>query len=698
MAKKQSVLYTVIHMYNLLDENKDKPEQAVNPQTKPNENYKPSSQQGVTMNKVNNAQTSKKKGLSPKAKRFIGYSLITLSVLLFVGFFFIYVPASKAYAQARVVSDHFRVLAAHAKDQNIVGIQDELPKTQEALDELKKDASGLVWTKFIPYFGNYYRDFEHGTNAGTAGLAAADKLVKIVTPYADLLGLKGKNSFTGSTQDRIARMVDTMDQIIPQLDSINPQLDKVTEEINQIDPNRYAFSPKLKDSLTSAIAQANDAKTFLKDSKPFLEVLPEFLGKDRPEKYFIIFQNDKELRATGGFITAFARLTIDKGRVVNSESSDIYTIDQQLRLKLTPPAAIQKYLPEPNGKVKTHWQIRDSNFYPDFKQSAVLFENIYEYWKSKEYVSLTEDQLKQRQATDWDGLIAVDTHVVERIINVLGAIEVDGVKFTSEIDKRCNCPNVVYELESYAEGQARGNAERKALIGDLMQEILLQAFKQESKIPALASEAIKLMNEKHVQVFMHDPKLQQTVENLDWAGRIASADNPTKFKYEEGKWDYFLWNESNFAAKKANLYIKHTSEHKYEVGGDGSITKTVTEVISNPQRNDYWLNAKYRAYFRVYVPPGSELLKAEGSRDQVQVTKEQGKTMFDGFYEVQPQQNPPTKVTLKYRLPFKVQKGETLTALYQKQAGTSGFEYTLKGLGDDIVFPLNQDRKIEVKL
>jgi hypothetical protein len=675
-------------MYNLLDENKEKPQQQpVSSQP---------IQQGVVMNKSNVSTVPKKKGLSVKAKRVIGYSLITLSVLLLIGFFFIYLPAAKAYAQAKVVSAHLQVMSAHAKNQDIVGMQQELPLAQESLDKLKSDASGLVWTKFIPFFGNYYRDFEHGTNAGTAGLDAADKLIKIVSPYADLLGLKGKNSFTGSTQDRISRLVSTMDQIIPQLDSINPQLDTVTEEINQINPDRYSFSPKLKDTLTNAIAQANDAKTFLKDSKPFLEVLPQFLGKDKPEKYFIVFQNDKELRATGGFITAFAKLTVDKGNVVNSESSDIYTIDQQLRLKLTPPAGIQKYLPEPNGKIKTHWQIRDSNFYPDYKQSAILFENIYEYYKSKEYVSLTEDQLKQRQATDWDGLIAVDTHVVEQIISVLGSVEVDGVKFTSEMDKRCNCPNVVYELESYAEGQARGNAERKALIGDLMKEILVQSFKQESKIPALASEAIKLMNEKHVQVYMHDPKLQATVENLDWAGRVASADNPTKFKYEEGKWDYWHWNESNFAGKKANLYIKHVSDHKYEVAGDGTVTKTVTETISNTQKNDYWLNARYRSYFRVYVPGGSELITSDGSRDQIVTSRAYGKSVFEGFVEVDPLQT--KKITLKYRLPFKINKGDTYKALFQKQAGTGAFEYSIKGLGEDLKFDLNQDRKVEVQM
>jgi hypothetical protein len=255
----------------------------------------------------------------------------------------------------------------------------------------------------------------------------------------------------------------------------------------------------------------------------------------------------------------------------------------------------------------------------------------------------------------------------------------------------------VYELESYAERELNGNAERKALIGDLMREVLLQAFKQESKIPLLANVAVRLMNEKHVQVYMHDQKLQSAVEQLDWAGRLASSDNPTKFGYEEGKWDYWHWNENNYASKKANLYIQHASEQHYDIAGDGTVTKTVTETISNPQRNDYWLNALYRAYFRIYVPNSSQLVSIKGAQEQGNVSQEYGKTVFDGFYTVQPM-GTPAKIVVTYRLPFKVNKGDTLKALFQKQAGTTGFQYKLRGLGENIDFDMSMDRKVEVKM
>jgi hypothetical protein len=96
----------------------------------------------------------KTKGLSLRAKRFIGYSLIVLSIVLFVGYFFMYVPVSRTYAQAMVLSDHLRVLSMHGKDQNIIGVQEELPKTRQELENLKGsrgrlDQVGTIFWKLL---------------------------------------------------------------------------------------------------------------------------------------------------------------------------------------------------------------------------------------------------------------------------------------------------------------------------------------------------------------------------------------------------------------------------------------------------------------------------------------------------------------------------------------------------------------------
>lgn len=622
---------------------------------------------------------NQKKGIPRWWKRMLGYFLIGLAFLLFFAYFFLFVPASNMYAQTRVVRQDIAILQEHARNQNLVGIRDHLPKLKANLAELDKDGRGLGWTRFVPIAGSYYGDFENAMIAGDAGVSVSERLVEITMPYADLLGLTS-DSAKGSTSDRIAKLVDTLDKIIPQLDSIQPDLAKVREAINKIDPDRYNFNPEIQKTLADAITYVNDTEAILIDAKPFLSALPTFLGRDEQAKYLVLFLNDKELRSGGGFISAYARLVIDKGRVISSDSSDIYRIDEKLPLRFTPPEEILKYLPEPNGKVKTHWQTRDSNVYPDFKSNAELFEFFYQSIESP----------------DWDGIIAVDTHVVESIVRVLGSVEVGGRTFTSEIDPRCNCPQVIYQLASTARSGVGGNSERKILIGELMQTLLINSFKDEKKLPLLAAEGFRLMNDKHVQLYMHDPALQASAEHMGWAGRIASADNPTRFGYQESVWDYFNWNEANYAAEKSNLFVEPQHEHAYGISGDGTITKTVRMTNYNPKKQDDFLNARYRAYFKAYVPKGSKLIRSSGAREQIGTKEAFDKTYFDGFYEM-PLGSKPLTVELVYELPFKYDRSKGLMALYQKQAGTTNVPYKITGAFGTKEFELTRDMRFELK-
>ncbi|GIV45004.1 MAG: hypothetical protein KatS3mg035_2127 [Bacteroidia bacterium] len=60
------------------------------------------------------------------------------------------------------------------------------------------------------------------------------------------------------------------------------------------------------------------------EARPLIKVLPSLLGESEPKKYLVLFQNDKELRPTGGFITAYAIFTLDKGIIKLERQDDIY--------------------------------------------------------------------------------------------------------------------------------------------------------------------------------------------------------------------------------------------------------------------------------------------------------------------------------------------------------------------------------------
>ena len=58
-----------------------------------------------------------------------------------------------------------------------------------------------------------------------------------------------------------------------------------------------------------------------------MAVSPYLLGANQKREYLIVFQNDKELRPTGGFMTAYTIADVEKGVFHPVSSSDIYSLD-----------------------------------------------------------------------------------------------------------------------------------------------------------------------------------------------------------------------------------------------------------------------------------------------------------------------------------------------------------------------------------
>ncbi|MCA1554618.1 MAG: DUF4012 domain-containing protein, partial [Chloroflexi bacterium] len=80
------------------------------------------------------------------------------------------------------------------------------------------------------------------------------------------------------------------------------------------------------------------------------------VGFDGARSYLIIAQNEDELRATGGFISAVGLITVERGKVVASEFMDSYAVDNLGKPYPDPPDALRKYM------LAYLWLFRDSNW------------------------------------------------------------------------------------------------------------------------------------------------------------------------------------------------------------------------------------------------------------------------------------------------------------------------------------------------
>jgi hypothetical protein len=568
----------------------------------------------------------------------------------------------EAVTEARGVYDQF-------KGQNLPAVEAGLKGLEPRLNNIENTYRKLKFFNTIPVARTYYKDGEHMLNATRAGLSAGQKTIASVAPYADVLGFTGEGTFTGGTaEDRLKLILQTLQKVTPALDEIKKDLDVVNAELAYVDPNRYPESVQGR-PIRQYIQQAKDvgttADSALTDYRPVLEQIPAMAGGDGSrKKYLILFENNGELRPTGGFLTGYATIFVENGKVAPEKSDDIYELDKKFRKQLPIPEKLGKYL-----TTESRWNLRDMNTNPDFRLSMDQFLENYKTVPS--------------EPKDIDGIIAVDTHVLVEVLKILGPVEVPGYgTFSAENDKRCDCPNIIYEMSNIITRPTPFIREnRKGILGPMMRAILDKTYAApRQEWPKLFEQGLKLMAGRHIQVYVFDEKSQAAIEKINAAGALVRK-NPEA--------DFLAVINANLGGAKSNFFITNELEKTVGVPTNGRVASKVVITYTNSRPGDncnleaglLCLNARNRDWTRIYVPKGAELTKSAGFREGTVTTYDEGEfTVFDGEFFLDPKST--AKLELEYTVPYANDKEYTLELW--KQAGISPVPITLDVNGNTV--------------
>lgn len=627
------------------------------------------------------------KVISPKTLKILKIFGAALFVFLLVNgllFYNVYKKAITVQASAKGLISSF-----NAKD--LPRVKEEMAKTKTSLSALSVSYKAVGWMKAVPLLGGYVADGGHVIAAASYAMDAGDVLISGIEPYADIIGFSGgeykADSGQETAEDRLDFVLKALPELSLRMDELVAKVNMIRDEVDNIDPDRYPENiagRKLREEIRKTLELTDMSADLLARGKPLLASAPYLLGMDEPRRYLILFQNDKELRPTGGFMTAYSIAKVDKGNFETVASSDMYNLDAQYKPVVAAEEPLIKYLKGPYVLSK-NLRLRDMNWSPDFETSMQLFT--------------TESQ--KAGIKDIDGVIGVDTQTLVNILEVLGPIGVPGFgDFSTKIVAECNCPQVIYELESFADIEgpivwsenepgkivyAPPNYDnRKKIIGPLMNSILANAMGQpKDKLPALFEAVFKSLTEKHVLFFLPDEVAQSAVESFGVAGKIEVFDG-----------DYLHINDANLGGRKSNLYVTSEVNQEVSIAKDGSVEKTLNITYKNPEKYDGWLNSVLPNWVRVYVPKGSQLISFEGVEDKSEPYEEFDKTVFAGFFNLRPEGI--AKVALRYRLPFKV--SDTYKLLIQKQSGTDRPLYILKVGREEQEFFLTTDKELKISI
>ena len=637
------------------------------------------------VNSGENRQNQKKSKI--KIVRWVALVILVIFIPILIQSFFVF----RVYRDGIALKSAVEKLVSSSKSQDLESVKNEISNTRTCLNVFNNSYKKISWFGVLPFVGKYVDDGQHAIRAGFQGLDLLETVLGVVEPYADIVGFdksQDKSSKPSeTTQDKLDFIVKTLPDLVPKADELVGKIALIEKEIDEVNPDDYPITfsgHEVREKIRKAVNLIDMAFDMIKNGKPLLEISPYLIGVDGERTYLVVFQNDKELRPTGGFITAYSIAKVVKGRFDPTVSNDIYNLDNNYTPSIIAPKPIIDYIKGPY-LLSNKLRLRDMNWSPDFSESMNLF--------SKE--------IAKAGIKNIDGIIAVDTQVLVNLLDVIGSVEVPGYgKFSNDIVSECNCPQVIYELESFADIEgpivwsenepgkivfAPTNYDnRKKIIGPLMNSILSGALGQSNeKIPALFEAAIKSLSEKHVLFYLKNETAQEAVEEFGIGGVL---------KNYEG--DYLFVNDANLGGRKSNLYVTQEVSQEVEINGDGDVLKTLTLTYKNPKEYDGWLNSVLPNWVRIYVPKGSELISIEGLEEKEEPYEEFEKTVFAGFFELRPQGI--AKVVVKYKLPFKV-KDEYLVYI-QKQPGKDFSLYSFQVGGNETEAFLRSDKEFRFEI
>jgi hypothetical protein len=316
----------------------------------------------------------------------------------------------------------------------------------------------------------------------------------------------------------------------------------------------------------------DDIRNSISLGKKTVDLLPEFLGLDgKKREYMVLFQNEAELRPTGGFIGSYGLLSFQGGKLVNFEIKDVYEADGQLNGHVEPPWEIKTYLNEAN------WYMRDSNWKADFVKTSADVQWFFEKETNKKV----------------DGVIGIDLAVAKSVLSVIGEVYVPDFK------EKINENNLYEQAEFYAETKFfPGSVQKASFLGGLGQQMFeeIKDLKTE-KMVLMVETVLDLLEKNEIQIAVNNKDLAKKINDLGWDGKIYNG----KCSKDDCMADYWYLVEANLGVNKANYFIQKGMEEVTEIT-QTSLNRTIRVTYENTAKNSNWPGGDYKDYVRIYLP------------------------------------------------------------------------------------------------
>jgi len=411
----------------------------------------------------------------------------------------------------------------------------------------------------------------------------------------------------------------------PGLNGVKADLELASLNMDRVTGDGF-LSP-FKGKIFEAKDQLKKASVLMSRAVLVSELLPELFGYPNRSTFLVLFENSDELRPTGGFLGTYGILQTKNSDIVRFDTHDIYHMDIPMEaghlLTIAPPDPIKKYL-------NKTWYMRDSNWSPDWPTSA---EQIIWFYNKENALLPAKNQINNFTG-EFNGVIAVTPDFVESLLGLIGSVTVNGEQF----NKDNFMPLLQYKVEQNLTGQNVTSWQRKEIIGKILEEIKIKIFDLDyGQWPAAAEKINTAVAQKDILIFLKNDYLESLAKELNAGGEIKTTTG-----------DYLFLVDSNMAALKTDVVMQRNIDYKLTPSSDGLDVKLNINYAHTGGRD--WKTDDYKSYTRIYLPFGSQVIKADGFiYEKAKIYNEAGKTVIAGFVIVRVGKS--TSLNIEYKLP-----------------------------------------------
>jgi hypothetical protein len=335
------------------------------------------------------------------------------------------------------------------------------------------------------------------------------------------------------------------------------RIDRLVGLVDDVD------SPWLVDAVRSRLADFDaelaDLQPQIADAERAVELLPEMLGRERPQRYLVVFTTPAEARGLGGFIGNYAIVSIDDGRL------EIDTTGRRTELEQAavdagaglsgPPGLLTAYgkfgLGGAEGGPVGPRSWSNLTLEPDWPSFATAAHELY----------------NASHAEPVDGVVVMDPWVLGQLSVYTGPVE------TSDGRRLAGNDLVDHLLLGQYESESRLDEL------DVLSARLLGAF-LESTLPAprqLARDLGPLIDEQRLRVWSPDTDEQELLESVGVGdGLPVTADL-----------DAFSLALNNAGGSKIDTFLRVATDVQHVDGPDGPVVRATVDLHNTAPPDGY---------------------------------------------------------------------------------------------------------------